>query len=213
MSKWLGALKKLTENTVVYMQCLDEGALNLLFYGARTARNWQKKEVAKEVLYKLHSLFVMGPTSNNAQPARVLYIKSKKAKARLRPCLSKGNLEKSMAAPVTAIIGYDLQFYAKLDELSGLPGSGARFVKNPSTVEPFAFRNCSLKGGYFIVAARALGLDVGPMSGFDNSAVDNEFFAGTNIKSNFLCNIGFGDFAKIQPRQRRVSFEEISDII
>ena len=195
------------------MQCLDESALNLLFYGARTARNWQKKEVAKEVLYKLHGLFVMGPTSNNAQPARVLYIKSKEAKSRLWPCLSKGNLEKSMAAPVTAIIGYDLKFYTKLDELSGLPGSGARFVKNPPTVEPFAFRNCSLQGGYFIIAARALGLDVGPMSGFDNLAVDNEFFAGTNIKSNFLCNIGFGDFAKTQPRQRRVSFEEISDVI
>tara|TARA_B100000900_G_scaffold404471_1_gene412869 strand:+ start:76 stop:705 length:630 start_codon:yes stop_codon:yes gene_type:complete len=209
----LGALKGLKENMVAYMQCLDEGALNLLFYGARTARNWQKKEVADEVLYKLHSLFVMGPTSNNAQPARVLYIQSKEAKSRLWPCLSKGNLEKSMAAPVTAIIGYDLKFYAKLDELSGLPGSGARFVKNPSKVEPFAFRNCSLQGGYFIIAARALGLDVGPMSGFDNLAVDNEFFAGTNIKSNFLCNIGFGDFAKIQPRPRRVSFEEISDII
>ena len=100
------------------MQCLDEDALNLLFYGARTARNWQKKEVAKEVLYKLHSLFVMGPTSNNAQPARVLYIKSKEAKSRLWPCLSKGNLEKSMAAPITAIIGYDLKPFQRQGALS-----------------------------------------------------------------------------------------------
>ncbi len=195
------------------MQCLDEDALNLLFYEARTARSWKKKGVAEEVLYKLHNLFVMGPTSNNAQPARIIYIKSNEAKARLGPCLSKGNMEKSMSAPVTAIIGYDVSFHRQLDALSGFKGSGAYFAENVSAARAFAFRNSSLQGGYFIIAARALGLDVGPMSGFDNSAIDKEFFSGTDIKSNFLCNIGFGDFTNITPRPRRVKFEEISNIL
>ncbi|HAT34302.1 MAG TPA: malonic semialdehyde reductase [Rhodospirillaceae bacterium] len=192
---------------------LDDNGLDLLFREARSLRAWTDAPVSDELLHQLHDVFIMAPTANNAQPVRVLYVKSDEAKKRLIPCLNEGNVEKTMTAPATAIIGHDLAFHETFDELSGREGGGARFADNAAAAETFAFRNGSLQGGYFMLAVRALGLDVGPMSGFNNEAVDKEFFAGTEIKSNFLCNIGYGDPSGMRPRGRRFAFNEISEIL
>jgi 3-hydroxypropanoate dehydrogenase len=155
----------------------------------------------------------MGPTSANCSPARILFVKSDAAKERLKPHLSSGNVAKTMSAPVCAIIGYDLEFYEKLPKL--FPHTDARswFAGKDQKIFETAFRNGTLQGAYLILAARALGLDCGPMSGFDNAGVDKEFFSGSTIKSNFLCNIGYGDPSALRPRSPRLSFEEIGKII
>jgi len=195
------------------IEALNENSLGLLFGDARSFREWSGEPVPDPLLHQLHNLFIMPPTANNAQPARVFYVKSAKAKERLKPCLGDGNVDKTMSAPVTAIIGYDLAFHERIDELSGKAGGGERFAKNPEAAQEFSFRNGSLQGAYFMIAARAIGLDVGPMSGFNNEAVDKEFFAGTEIKSNFLCNIGYGDPSGLRPRGPRLSFDDISKIL
>jgi 3-hydroxypropanoate dehydrogenase len=150
----------------------------------------------------------MGPTSANCSPACILFVVSREAKEKLKPALSEGNVAKTMAAPATAIFGYDLAFYERLPEL--FPHADARswFAGKDKLIETTAFRNGTLQSGYFILAARALGLDCGPMSGFENAKVDEAFFAGTTIRSNFLCNIGYGDASKLRPRNKRLAFEE-----
>jgi 3-hydroxypropanoate dehydrogenase len=191
---------------------IDEAALSQLFLSARTHNKWLDRPVPDELLVKIVDLVKLGPTSANCEPVRIVFVKSPEAKARLKPHLSSGNLEKTMAAPVTAIIGYDLEFYEKLPKL--FPHTDARswFTGKPEHIVETAFRNGSLEGAYLILAARALGLDCGPMSGFDQAGVTAEFFAGTPIKANFLCNIGYGDASALKPRQPRLSFEEIATI-
>jgi 3-hydroxypropanoate dehydrogenase len=193
-------------------EAIDETALRRLFLDARTHNKWQSKDVPDELLHRLVDVLKMGPTSANCSPARFIFVKLKEAKERLMPHLSEGNREKTMQAPVCAIIGYDLEFYEQLPKL--FPHTDARiwFVGEPEKIEVTAFRNGTLQGGYLILAARALGLDTGPMSGFDNEGVDKAFFAGTSVKSNFLCNLGYGDWAGVMPRSPRFTFAEMAKI-
>ncbi len=189
---------------------LDANALKQLFLDARTHRVWQQREVPDSVLREIVDLMKMAPTANNSLPARIIFVKSKAAKERLKPHLSASNVDKTMTAPATAIIGYDLQFYQHppkgQDPLSG-------FADSPDQAYTVAFRSGSLQAAYFIMAARALGLDCGPMSGFDNAGVDKEFFAGGAVKSNFLCNLGYGDPSALRPRGPRFDFSEIAQIL
>jgi len=187
--------------------CLDQ-----LFRNART-HNSLIGEVPDALLHELIDLLKLGPTSANCSPARLLFVKSREAKERLKPHLSEGNRDKTMKAPVCTIIGYDLDFYLYLPNL--FPHTNARswFEGDEPKIFDTAFRNGTLQGAYLIMAARVLGLDTGPMSGFDNAGVDREFFAGTNIKSNFLCNLGHGDGEKLFARSPRFSFDEMAKII
>ncbi|MDQ8038585.1 MAG: malonic semialdehyde reductase [Pedobacter sp.] len=192
---------------------LNDAALKQLFTEARTHNGWLDKPVSDELLKQLYQLTVMGPTAANSQPLRVVFVKSAEAKARLKPHLSAGNLDKTMSAPVTAIIASDYAFYEQLPTLFPHADAKSWFVGNQPLIDTSAFRNGSLQGGYFILAARALGLDTGPMSGFDNAGVDKEFFAGTAIKSNFLVNLGYGDVAKLFPRSPRPDFADFAKIL
>jgi 3-hydroxypropanoate dehydrogenase len=187
--------------------------LNLIFSKARTHSYWLNKAVPDELLHQAYDLAKMGPTSANQCPMRLLFVKSKEAKEKLKPTLSPGNVEKTMSAPVTAIIAYDLEFYEKLPKLTPQVDAKSWFVGQPELIKTSAFRNGSLQGAYFMLACRALGLDLGPMSGFDNAKVDAEFFANTSYKSNFLCNIGYGDASKLHPRNPRLDFAEVAKII
>ncbi|KWZ39375.1 nitroreductase family protein [Burkholderia savannae] len=191
---------------------LSDSALDQIFRTARTHNAWQPRPVDDALLRQLIDLVKYGPTSANSSPARFVFVKSPQAKAKLEPALSEGNRAKTMAAPVTVIVGMDLAFYDHLPKL--FPHADARswFAGNDALIEATAFRNSSLQGAYLIVAARALGLDAGPMSGFDQAAVDAAFFAGTSIKSNFLVNLGYGDPAGLFPRSPRFSFDEIARI-
>ncbi len=196
------------------LQALDQDALDLLFRAAHTHNGWLDKPVSDEILHALYDLAKLGPTSLNTSPGRFIFVRSRAAKERLRPALSPGNLDKTMAAPVTAIVGYDEQFYEHIGFLfPDRAGARERFAANPANAHETAFRNGTLQGAYLIVAARALGLDTGPMSGFDNARVDTEFFAGTPCKSNFLCNLGYGDPAKVRERLPRFAFEQICQIL
>jgi len=201
---------------------LGEEALDQLFRQARTHNAWLERPVSDNTLRELYDLMKWGPTSANCLPLRVLFLRTKEAKERLRPALMPGNVDKTMAAPVTAILAYDELFYEKLPVLfPHNPGIRDVFANSPELAEVTAFRNGTLQGGYFLLAARSLGLDCGPMSGFDNEKVDVEFFpaptAGTEgvevmpagrIRSNFLCNLGYGDPAALFPRSPRLAFEE-----
>jgi 3-hydroxypropanoate dehydrogenase len=193
---------------------LSDESLNVIFREARTHSVWLDKPVDDALLAQVYDLAKMGPTSANMCPMRVVFVKSKAAKDRLKPALSTGNVDKTMTAPVTAIIGMDVHFYEKLPELFPHVDARAWFKDLPENVlEYMALRNGSLQAGYFILAARSLGLDCGPMSGFDNAKVDAMFFGGTTVKSNFLCNLGHGDAAKLHPRSPRLSFEEACQIV
>ena len=193
---------------------LNAEGLDLLFRSARTHSAWLDKPVTDETLYRIYDLMKWGPTSANSCPARLVFLRSKEAKERLRPALSPGNVEKTMLAPVTTIIAYDLRFYEKLPKLfPHNPGMRDRFASTPDHVNVTARRNSSLQGAYFMLAARALGLDCGPMSGFDNAKVDAAFFAGTTVKSNFLCNLGYGDASKLYPRSPRLDFGEACRVV
>jgi 3-hydroxypropanoate dehydrogenase len=186
----------------------DEG-LEILFRQARTHNVWSNEPVDDALLRQVYDLARMGPTSANMCPLRIVFVKSPAAKEKLRPCLDPGNVDKTMKAPVTAIIGMDVHFYEKLPKLFPHVDAKAWFKDLPENVlEYIALRNSSLQGAYFMLAARSLGLDCGPMSGFDNAKVDAAFFAGTTVKSNFLCNLGHGDASKLYPRLPRLSFEE-----
>jgi len=194
-------------------ELLSEASFDQLFRTARTFNAWLPKEVSDEQLQQLYDLAKFGPTSANASPMRVVFVKSAEAKARLAPHLSEGNRAKTMTAPVTAIIGSDQTFYEQLPKL--FPHTDARswFIGNDALIETTAFRNSTLQGAYLLLAARAIGLDCGPMSGFDNAGVDAEFFAGTAIKSNFLIAIGYGDASRdLFPRNPRLTFDEACTI-
>ena len=190
-------------------QPLNQEALDLLFRQARTHSTWLDQPVTDETLRDLYNLMKFGPTSMNCTPARVLFLRTREAKERLRPFLMQANVDKTVAAPVTAIVAYDTKFYERLSELfPHYPGAREIFANNPDLAQITATRNGTLQGGYFIMAARALGLDCGPMSGFDNAKVDAEFFAGEPVKSNFLCNLGRGDPEGLFPRSPRLPFED-----
>lgn len=191
------------------IESLHDHGLDLIFRDARTFRGWQAREVGDATLREVFELLRMGPTSGNCSPGRFVFVRSAEAKERLKPALDKGNVGKTMSAPVCAIIGYDLAFYEHMDWLAPhMSGAGDAFRKDPALAETTAFRNGSLQGAYLILAARALGLDCGPMSGFDNDLVDRTFFAGTTIRSNFLCNLGYGDAESLHPRAPRHDFDQ-----
>lgn len=193
---------------------LDQSALDQLFLDAHTHNAWQSRPVPDELLHRLYNTLRMGPTSANCCPARIVFVKSREAKEKLQPALAEGNRAKTMAAPVTAIIGYDMKFYEKMEQLfPHVQGVRGWFDKDEQTAFTAAFRNGTLQGGYLIVAARALGLDCGPMSGFDNAMVDQLFFSGTAVKSNFLCNLGYGDPSGVHPRNPRLEFNEACSIV
>jgi 3-hydroxypropanoate dehydrogenase len=193
---------------------LSEDSLDILFRHARTHSAWLDEPVGDDVLRRIYDLMKWGPTSANSCPARILFLRTPAAKQRLLPALSAGNVEKTMKAPVTAILAYDLAFYEKLPKLfPDKPAMRELFANSPELAKVTAFRNGSLQGGYFILAARAVGLDCGPMSGFDNAKVDVEFFPGGNVKSNFLCNLGYGDPSKLFPRGPRLDFDEACQLL
>ena len=194
-------------------EILNDAGLDLLFREARTHNGWTDTEVSDVLLQAIFDLAKMGPTSANCSPLRVVYVKSKAAKEKLRPALIEGNVEKTMAAPVTAILGHDLEFHEHLPKLFPHTDARAWFAGNQALIETTAFRNGSLQGAYFILAARALGLDCGPMSGFDNAAVDAAFFPEGKVKSNFLCSLGHGDPSKLFPRSPRFDFDEVCKIV
>lgn len=192
---------------------IDQAALDALFLKARSHNGWTDQPVTDAELKALYDLVKFGATSANTQPARFVFLRTPEAKERLRPALSEGNL-KALAAPVIAIIGYDTRFFDKIPQLfPHNPGFKDLFVNNPGIVEPHAFRNSSIQGGYFILAARAVGLDVGPMSGFDNGKVDAEFFPGGAVKSNFIAALGHGDHTKLFDRLPRLDFDEAAQIL
>jgi 3-hydroxypropanoate dehydrogenase len=196
------------------MSTVSDADLDLIFHKARTHNGWLDKPVDDALLRQVFDLAKMGPTSANMSPMRIVFVKSKEAKEKLKPALAPGNVDKTMKAPVTAIIAMDVHFYDKLPKLFPHADAKAWFKDLPeSELESAALRNSSLQGAYFIIAARAFGLDCGPMSGFDNAKVDAAFFAGTTIKSNFLCNLGHGDATKLYPRSPRLTFEEACKLV
>lgn len=207
---------------------LDASALDTLFREARTYSRWLDKPVSDDTLREIYALTKFGPTAANSGPARFIFLRSPKAKERLRPALAAGNVDKTMSAPVTVIVAYDLQFYEKMPKLfPHNPRMRDLYATNPNLIEETARRNSSLQGAYFMLAARAMGLDCGPMSGFDNAKLDEEFFAAGqecegcdqeffpagHVKSNFLCNLGYGDPASLHPRLPRLSFEEACSLL
>jgi 3-hydroxypropanoate dehydrogenase len=208
---------------------LSERDFDVLFRKARTHSAWLDRPVEDGLLHQLYELMKFGPTSANCCPARIVFVRTKEAKERLRPALQAGNVDKTMRAPVTAIIAYDSKFYELLPRLfPPVPAMKEMFVSSPELAETTALRNGSLQGAYFIIAARSLGLDCGPMSGFDNAKVDLEFFpapasgtvpstttfvAAGPVRSNFLCNLGYGDSTKLYPRGPRLAFAESCQLI
>ena len=193
------------------MTALDQNAIRLLFSDARSQNGWKPDPVSDEMLQAAHDIAKWGPTSLNSQPLRIAFLRSQAAKERLRPALSPGNVDKAMSAPVVAIMAYDLTFPEHLPRMfPHNPAVQNMFTGKDAFIEATAFRNATLQGAYFLLGARAVGLDVGPMSGFDNAKVDAEFFAGTSIKSNFLCGIGKGDPSKVFGRSPRFDLTEIS---
>ena len=207
---------------------LSDEALDIIFRKARTFSAWLDRPIPDETLRRVYELAKWGPTSANASPARFLFLRSKAAKDRLRPALAPGNIEKTMKAPVTVIVAYDLKFFEKLPKLfPHSPSMAKSFADNPQLVETTARRNSSLQGAYLMIAARALGLDCGPMSGFDHAKLDaaffeagrecegcdQEFFPEGHVRSNFLCNLGYGDPATLHPRNPRLAFEEACSLM
>ena len=206
------------------MPQLNDESLDILFRKARTHSAWLDKPVSDDTLRKLYDLMKWGPTSANSSPARIVFLRTSEAKQRLLPALAPLNVDKTMQAPVTAIVAYDLLFYEKLPRLfPNNPAAKEWFSNSPELADVTAFRNGTLQGAYLILAARSLGLDCGPMSGFDNAKVDAEFFADKNepveippvshLKSNFLCNLGYGDASKLFPRNPRLEFQEACQLL
>lgn len=192
---------------------LNDTALATLFHDARTHNVWLDKPVSEQQLQQIYELMKWGPTSANCSPARIVFAKSAEAREKLATCMSPGNADKTRQAPVTAIIGMDMEFYEKLPQL--FPHADARtwFAGKQKSIETTAFRNSSLQGGYFIMAARSVGLDCGPMSGFDEDQVNAAFFAGTSVRVNFVCSLGYGDRSKLFPRSPRLRFDEACTIV
>ncbi len=194
-------------------QKVNQDALNILYTEARSHNHWLDKPVDDALLKQIFDLTKMAPSSANSQPLRVVFVKSQEAKEKLKPALAPGNVEKTMTAPVCAILGMDMEFYEQLPKLFPHTDAKSWFAGNEKLIHDTAFRNSSIQGGYFILAARALGLDTGAMSGFDNAKVDEVFFKGTKIKSNFLCNLGYGDHSKLFPRSPRPAFDDFCKIV
>ena len=193
---------------------LDDAALDLIFRQARTQNGWLPTPVTDDQLRAIYAIMKLGPTSANSSPARILFLRTPEAKARLLPALSAGNMDKTKAAPVTAVIGYDPRFWELLPRLfPHRPEMKNPYEANRQLAETVAFRNGTLQGAYFMIAARAVGLDVGGMSGFDNAKVDAEFFPDGRIKSNFLCNVGHGDPSKVLPKLPRLDFDEACTLL
>lgn len=207
---------------------LSDAALDTLFRAARTHSAWLDTPVGDDTLRRIYDVMKWGPTSANTTPARFVFVRSREAKERLRPALAPGNVDKTMAAPVTVIVAYDLLFYEKLPVLfPHNPRMRDRFAGNPQLVETTARRNSTLQGAYLMIAARALGLDCGPMSGFDNAMVDaaffaagkdrdgcdQEFFPEGHVRSNFLCNLGYGDASALKPRGPRLEFGDVCAVL
>jgi len=196
------------------MSKIDQAAMATLFTEARTCYAWQDRNVSEETLRELYEVMRFGPTSMNCQPARIIFLTTDEAKERLKPALLPGNQEKAMKAPVVAVLGFDTEFYEHLPRMfAHNKDAKSLFEGKPDFIHSTAFRNSSIQGGYFILAARALGLGTGPMSGFNNAAVDEEFFPDGKVKSNFLCNLGYGDPEGLFPRGDRFAFEEVCQIL
>ena len=196
------------KDTVVQTNRISDSALNQLFREARTHTAWLPKAVPLQVLREVYELAKMGPTSANATPGRFVFLTTEEGKNRLLPALAPGNVEKTRSAPVTSVIAWDTEFYELLPRLFPQAKMRDYFVGNQALIEETGLRNASLQGAYFILAARALGLDCGPMSGFDAAKVNAEFFGDGKWKVNFLCNLGYGDHSKLFPRNPRLDFEE-----
>ena len=188
-------------------------SLDQLFREARTHWVWRPEPVPIELLKEAYSLAALAPTSANSSPARFVFITTPEAKARLLPAMAPGNVEKTKTAPVTVIIAYDIEFHERLPQLFPARDMRSVFAGNAALIQETAFRNGTLQGGYFILAARALGLDCGPMSGFDQQKVNAEFFPDGKWKANFLCNVGYGDSSKLFPRNPRLKFEEACRVL
>ena len=197
----------------VSSHAINDEALDRIFRAARSHNAWQDKPVSPALLMALYDLMRMGPTSANSSPVRIVFVTSPEAKARLKPYLSPTNVDKTMSAPVTAILAYDLKFAEQMPKLFPARPTMKDMFADPKVAETAAFRNGTLQGGYFIIAARALGLDCGPMSGLDNAGVDREFFPDGLLKSNFLCNLGYGAPEALFPRNPRLAFDEACKII
>lgn len=192
---------------------VNDEALDVIFRDARTRNGWEDRPIAATLLQAVYDLMKWGPTSANCFPARFVFVSSAEGKEQLRPFLMEGNVEKTMSASACVIIGNDMEFYEKLPELSPHTDAKSWFVGNDELIAETAMRNGSLQGAYFMIAARALGLDCGPMSGFDKAGVDKAFFGGTSVQSNFLCNIGYGTDKELFDRSPRPDFDEVCSII
>jgi 3-hydroxypropanoate dehydrogenase len=202
-----------TQYAAAHSTKISSDALDQLFRQARTHSAWLPKRVSVETLREVYELARMGPTSANSTPARFVFLESEAAKARLLPALAPLNVEKTKAAPVTVIVAWDTEFYEKLPKLFPHADMRSYFVGNKALIDETAFRNSSLQGGYFILAARSGGLDCGPMSGFDAAKVNAEFFPDGKWKVNFLCNLGYGDHSKLHPRNPRLEFDEACRVL
>ncbi|VAW96978.1 Probable NADH dehydrogenase/NAD(P)H nitroreductase [hydrothermal vent metagenome] len=192
---------------------LDDNALDLLFRKARSHNGWQDKPVSDALLEKIYELMKWGPTSANSCPARLVFVKSKAAKQRLKPSLQEGNVEKSMTAPVVVIIGMDMEFYEEFGILFPHADAKSWYVGNDAKIKEAAFRDSSLQAAYLMLAARSIGLDCGPMSGFDNVILDAEFFPEGKVRSNFICSLGYGDETKLHPRLARLKYERVCQVL
>jgi nitroreductase len=192
---------------------LNETALETLFSNARTHNGWLDKPVTDAQLLQVYDLMKWAPTSANCSPARIVFVKSAAQKEQLAACMAPGNIEKTLAAPVTAVIGMDMAFFEKLPQLFPHADARAWFVGNQPLIDATAFRNSSMQGAYFLLAARSIGLDAGPMSGFDPEKMNATFFADSTVKVNFVCNLGYGDASKLYPRSPRLNFDEACKIV
>ncbi|MGA0345261.1 MAG: malonic semialdehyde reductase [Alphaproteobacteria bacterium] len=192
---------------------LEDAALDLLFREARTHNGWSDRPITEEQIQLLYELTISGPTTANSQPSRFIFCRSPESKERLIPCLAPGNVDKTRAAPLTVIIGYDMAFWEHLPRMFPHKDMTAMYRGNEPYIDVNGLRNSSLQGAYLIIAARAMGLDIGAMSGFNHEAIDREFFSDTSIKSNFLCNVGYGDTNALYHKLPRFEFEEICEII
>ncbi|WP_425410414.1 malonic semialdehyde reductase [Hyphococcus sp.] len=192
---------------------INDQALDIIFREARTHNGWEERKVTPTLMQAVYDLMKWGATSANCSPARFVFVTSDEGKARLKPHLAEGNRDKTMKAPCCVIIGYDMEFYEKLPELFPHTDAKSWFVGNDDLIKSTAFRNGTLQGAYFMIAARALGLDCGPMSGFDNAGLDEEFFKGTPVKSNFICNIGYGTDENLFPRSPRLTFDDACQVV